>query len=55
MELDEHELVQEIAEVIQKADDDRLPDDTIWYGDAQTLPEAIARRVVNIREKGGNE
>jgi len=33
MEIDENELVKEVGEVIQETDDDRLPDDTIWYGE----------------------
>lgn len=48
-----HALTLVIGEVINEAKDDRLPDDTIWYDDVETLAEAIARTIQEeVTQKG---
>jgi hypothetical protein len=40
-----HEMTKTVGRVINEAEDERIPDDTIWYDDYGTLAERIAFEV----------
>ncbi len=40
-----HDLTKLIGEVLNNADDSRLPNDTLWYNDFATISEELANRI----------